>query len=151
MKSADNPYQPTVAELVQPDASGVPLMLKLAIGFYAASFLMRFGRAMLLDMGVRGFGPLAWLGIALIVLLIGMSLARGRRWARMWIVFFTILPIVSLTELRHAPALPVDVLQMMADLSRITAAAMLFLPSVRPWFARARASRPWQSSPTQPG
>lgn len=139
MSEPQNPYRSPEAELALPDTSGVPLMMKLAVGLYATSFLLRFARSVMLQEGLTRYGALTWLGVALLTLLIGMSLLRGSRWARVWLMFFTALPVISLVELGHLPVLATDVMRVIADLLRIAAALMLFLPSIRRWFALRRA------------
>lgn len=140
MSELENPYRSPQAEIALPDTPGVPLMMKLVVGLYATVFLLRFGRWVMLSGGLSKYGALIWLGVALLTLLISMSLLRGRRWARAWLMFFTALPVISLVELGHFPVLTTDLMRVGADLLRIAAAMLLFLPSIRRWVATRTSS-----------
>lgn len=139
MSATDNPYQPPTAGLATSDARGVPVLLYVAVALYGGSLLMRFAQSLVLEIDITRYAALTWMGVALVNLLVGIALVRGKGWARAWLVFFTILPVVSLLQLRHLPILPADLLHCAADITRILAAAMLFLPSVRHWFTTRRA------------
>ena len=71
-------------------------------------------------------------------LAICIALWRRWQWARMWVVMTTALSVITLLMLVRRGAWAAEGLSALSMLLRIAVAPMLFLPSIRRWFALRR-------------
>jgi hypothetical protein len=136
MTLPDDFYRASEAELPPSDRVAAPLLVKVAVGFYIASLLMRY---------VRGIGAGAMpdavsltVGMAAAAIVAGVSIALlyRMRWARIWIIVLTILPVINAAAgVAWMPWGPARIFAHCADGARIVAGAIMFMPSVRAWFA----------------
>lgn len=143
MSDTENPYQASSAPLpayVRPPA---PRVVKVAVGLYVFSFLMKMTRALLIGLDAPALSIPAWLLAAAFVGGISWALLRGMQWARMWIAFMTFLPVVALvTRAPWEQPFPNDGLLLGDITARIAVGVMMFLPSAIAWFAPVRRRKP---------
>ena len=70
---------------------------------------------------------------------VGICLWRGVDWVRMWVVFTTVLALLMLFLMAKNNMWGAIPGMAVASLMRIAVGLMLFLPSIRRWFAPRRA------------
>jgi hypothetical protein len=144
-----NPYA-APATLASEASTSPERLVRIAVGFYVASFLFVLASAALaalepepaLDDRTRvavGIALAAMCAVmALFTAFISRALLRGRRGARWWLAGGAVLWVVILIW----PGTPWDdfgwenAVDLAGTLARITAGAMMFLPGVPQWFAR---------------
>lgn len=136
----DNPYEASDAELPHPDRVPAPTLVKVAVALYVLGLLIRAVRAVFMTGSPELFPyALAWLALAAVTAGIAVALLYRMRWARIWLIVFTFLPVIYIAI--GAVWMPWGagrIVALVADLSRVAAGAMMFLPSVRRWFAGGR-------------
>lgn len=133
----DNPYEASSAELPGPDRVPAPMLVKIAVALYVLGLVIRSARSLYVS-GSPEMLPyaLAWLALAAVTIGIAVALLFRMRWARIWLIVFTFVPVIYIAiAVAWVPWGPGRIVALVADLSRVAAGAMMFLPSVRRWFA----------------
>lgn len=142
MSNTENLYQASSAQLPAYVRLSAPRVVKVAVGLYVLSFLTKVSRALLIGLDVPVLSIPAWLLIAGFVGGISWALLRGMQWARMWIAFLTLLPVVVLvTQTPWEQPFPHDWLLMTGITARIAVGVMMFLTSARAWFAQEHGAK----------
>lgn len=136
MDATDNPYQAPVAELPKEVRPVAPAVVKLAVSLYVAAYLLALVSALIQGLDAPLLSIPAWILIGMFTAGISLALLRGKQWARMWIVLLTFMPVISLMAFTPWTAGLIDGgLAMARIVTRITVGCMMFLPSIRAWFA----------------
>lgn len=136
MDATDNPYQAPTAELPKEMRPVAPTAVKLAVSLYVATYLLALISALIQGLDAPLLSIPAWVLIGVFTAGISLALLRGKQWARMWIVLLTFMPVISLAAFTPWTAGLIDGgLAMARIVTRITVGCMMFLPSIRAWFA----------------
>ena len=136
MDATDNPYQAPTAELSKEIRPTAPAVIKLVVGLYVATYLLALTSVLVKGLDAPLLSIPAWLLIGVFTAGISLALLRGKQWARMWVVLLTFIPVISLAELTPWTAGLIDGgLAMARIVTRIAVGCMMFLPSIRVWFA----------------
>lgn len=138
MSESPNPYQASNAALPVLEQPAVPPALWATIACYLAHYALQVASMWRSALGNAEL----FLPIALVngTYCLAMCIALWRRWqcARMWVVMTTVLTFIMLLMLARRGAWAAEALSALSMLLRIAVAPMLFLPSVRRWFAPRR-------------
>lgn len=136
MDAAHNPYQAPIAELPKEMRPAAPAVIKLAVGLYAATYLLALISALIQGLDAPLLSIPAWALIGVFTAGVSLALLRGKQWARMWVVLLTFMPVISLVAFTPWTAGLIDGgLAMARIVTRISVGCMMFLPPVRAWFA----------------
>lgn len=112
-----------------------PTVIKLVVGLYVATYLLALTSALIQGLDAPLSIP-AWILIGVFTAGISLALLRGKQWARMWVVLLTCIPVISLAAFTPWTAGLIDGgLAMARIVTRIAVGCMMFLPSIRAWFA----------------
>lgn len=137
MTSNDNPYQASEGALPVAVRDVPPLMVKLIIAGYLLVDVMQ---AVVILNSELGAGRNLMLGAIAIKgafsLMIATALWWRQQWARIWVAFATVFAVFGLVKLLGPSRHVLEEVGIAAQLLRVTVACLLFLPSVRRWFAR---------------
>lgn len=120
------------------DSVAMPIALKAAIALYVAYCI---GELVWMQMmSPRRFDIYPFVAAVKVAYAAFMCFALMRRWqwARMVMVFTTFLVVLGLALVMHRGVLEESWPKVVLYLMRIGASVMLFLPSVRRWFASPR-------------
>lgn len=139
MSESPNPYQASIAALPAPVAPPVPPALLATLACYLLHYVLE-----VLSMWKSAAGDVGLLLAVTAVngiYCIAMCLALWRRWqwARVWLVMTTVMSAFILLVLVRRGVWATEWLSTLSSVLRMAVAAMLFLPSVRRWFAPRRA------------
>lgn len=136
MDATDNPYQVPTAELPKEVRPVAPTVIKLVVGLYVATYLLALISALIQGSDAPLLSIPAWVLVGVFTVGIGLALLRGKQWARMWVVLLTFIPVISLTaSMPWTAGLVEGGLAMARIVTRIAVGCMMFLPSIRAWFA----------------
>jgi hypothetical protein len=134
-----NPYQAPRATFAAVEKPSMPPALLATIAVYLAYYALEV--ASMVQGSLVGFEMFAPVALVNGVYCLAMCFALWRRWqwARMWMVMTTALSIFALMGFIFRGTWDAYGLTTASLLLRLAVAAMLFLPSVRRWFAPKRA------------
>ena len=134
----ENPYEAPRAALPLPDGETMPPAMLLVFACYLAHALLelvpQFSTS-LVDFEL--FVP-TMAGVGLYCVAICIALWRRQQWARVWLVLTTVFAVFLLGRMLWSGVTITQWHAVLAHLLRIAVAVMLFLPSVRCWFAPRR-------------
>lgn len=141
MTSDDNPYQASDSALPVVAREGPPLIVKAAIAGYLLVYAMQVSVVLYSDLGdMRNPMLGAMVAKGLFVAMIATALWWRQQWARVWVAFATILAVFGLVKLLGPSRHVLEEVGVASHILRIAVACLLFLPSVRRWFARRAPS-----------
>jgi hypothetical protein len=135
MSESSNPYEaPTAAPPVL-ETTAIPPALLATLACYLAHYALQVASMWRSALGnAELFLPVTLVN-GTYCLAMCIALWRRWQWARMWVVMTTVVSVVSLLMLARRGAWAAEGLSALSMLLRIAVAPMLFLPSVRRWFA----------------
>ena len=136
MDATDNTYQAPTAELSKEIRPTTPAVIKWVVGLYVATYLLALIRVLVKGLDAPLLSISAWLLVGVFTVGISLALLRGKQWARMWVVLLTFAPVISLAAFTPWTTGLIDgSLSMARNVTRIAVGCMMFLPSIRAWFA----------------
>ncbi|MBL8256795.1 MAG: hypothetical protein JNJ62_09355 [Pseudoxanthomonas mexicana] len=143
MSASENPYRSPLG-VIDADSPGLggspgarPLGLWVLLLCYAWYYLLETASWLLVGRPGRTEFIVA-IAIGVYSLCVGICLWRGVNWVRWWVVITTLLVLLLLWFMASRFILDDNVPAVLACLLRVAIAVMLFLPSVRCWFAPRR-------------
>jgi len=139
MSAPDNPYQASDAALPAPDLKRPPA-LRLAVVGYLSVYVLQAIAILHSDLPYRVPLTAAVVAKGVFALAIGAALWWRQSWARVWVVFATVFAVFGLVLLLRPGEWAFLGLAVVSHLLRIAVAGMMFLPSVRRWFASRGAA-----------
>lgn len=138
MSESPNPYQAPTATFPPTSSPAMPPALRATLACYLTHYVLEMlslWRGSSGDIGL--FLPVASINGAYCVAMC-FALWRRWQWARVWLVMTTVLSAFVLLTLLRRGIWGAQWMATLASFLRIAVAAMLFLPSVRRWFAPRR-------------
>ena len=138
MSESPNPYQASNATLPSLESTSLPAALLATIACYLAHYALEVASMWRSALGnAELFLPVAIVN-GTYCLAMCFALWRRWQWARVWLVITTFLSAFVLLMLVRRGMWATEWLSGLSSLLRIAVVPMLFLPSVRRWFAPRR-------------
>ncbi|WAC61991.1 hypothetical protein OVA13_11310 [Pseudoxanthomonas sp. SL93] len=139
MSESFNPYEAPRAMLRQPKQERTPPAMWVILALYLAHYafeIIAVYRAPVAN--IEFFTPImVTIGVYGVVMC--FALWRRQQWARVWLVITTVLTLFLLGSMLWRGVSMARWPAFLAAVLRIAVGALLFLPSVRRWFAPHRA------------
>lgn len=139
MSESPNPYQASNATLPSLESPSIPAALLATLACYLAHYALEVASMWRSALGnAELFLPVV-LANGTYCLAMCVALWRRWQWARAWLVMTTVFSVFVLLMLVRRGMWATEWLSGLSSLLRIAVVPMLFLPSVRRWFAPRRS------------
>ncbi|WP_394695660.1 hypothetical protein [Pseudoxanthomonas japonensis] len=138
MSDASNPYDAPRASLPAPDGTSMPPAVRAIIACYLVHLALEILPLYATPMARFELFTPSMVVIGLYGVAMSVALWRKQQWARVWLVLTTVMAAFLLGRLLWRGVSFAQWPAVAAGILRIAVGAMLFLPSVRRWFAPPR-------------